>query len=77
MVRVLRATPPPTTPLCVRFRDTGYTYMDPHGMPSGGDWAFARTASVVVQGTGACRAAQRGCGLAGGGGALGTHGPGV
>ena len=25
--------------------------MDDHGMPSGGDWSFARTGAVFVQGT--------------------------
>jgi len=33
------------------FRDTAYTYLDPHGMPSGGDWALQRTAAVFLQGT--------------------------
>lgn len=33
------------------FRDTAYTYMDPHGMPSGGDWALQRTAALFFDGT--------------------------
>lgn len=33
----------------VGFRDTAYTYLDPHGMPSGGDWALERTGAVFVQ----------------------------
>jgi len=35
----------------VTFRDTAYTYMDPHGMPSGGDWALQRTAALQAVGT--------------------------
>ena len=35
----------------VGFRDTAVSYLEPHGMPSGGDWALQRTAAVVVQGT--------------------------
>ena len=35
----------------VTFRDTAYTYMDPHSMPSGGDWGLQRTAAVQVEGT--------------------------
>ena len=31
----------------VGLRDTAYTYMDPHGMPSGGDWALRRDGVVV------------------------------
>ena len=34
-----------------RFRDAAYAYLDPHGMPSGGDWALQRTGAVFVQGT--------------------------
>jgi len=33
------------------LRDTALTYMDPHGMPSGGDWAFERTAAIYIEGT--------------------------
>jgi len=36
------------------FRDTAYTYMEPHGLPSGGDWALARTGAVFLQGTENC-----------------------
>ena len=32
-------------------RDTRYTYMDPHGLPSGGDWALARTGAIRVEGS--------------------------
>lgn len=35
----------------VNFRDTAYTYMDPHGMPSGGDWALERMGAVFLEGT--------------------------
>merc|ERR1719487_2877135 len=27
----------------ITFRDTAYTFMDPHGMPSGGDWTLQRS----------------------------------
>ncbi len=36
---------------CTRFRDTAYTYLDPHGVPSGGDWALQRTGAIFMQGT--------------------------
>ena len=35
----------------VNFRDTAYTYMDPHGMPSGGDWALQRMGALFLEGT--------------------------
>ena len=35
----------------VGFRDTAYTYMDPHGMPSGGDWALERMGALFIEGT--------------------------
>lgn len=35
----------------VTFRDTVYTYLDPHGMPSGGDWGLQRTAALFFEGT--------------------------
>eukprot|EP00039_Didymoeca_costata_P030353 m.29160 g.29160 ORF g.29160 m.29160 type:complete len:811 (+) comp8070_c0_seq1:36-2468(+) len=34
----------------VVMRDTAYTYMDPHGMPSGGDWCLQRSGAVVISG---------------------------
>ena len=34
----------------VGFRDTAYSYMAPHAMPSGGDWAMRRDAAVFVEG---------------------------
>lgn len=34
----------------VGFRDAAFTYLDPHGLPSGGDWALARTAAVFFEG---------------------------
>ena len=33
------------------FRDTSYTYMDPHGMPSGGDWVLQRMGAIFFEGT--------------------------
>lgn len=35
----------------IRFRDTVYTYMDPHGMPSGGDWGLQRMGALFFEGT--------------------------
>ena len=35
----------------LEFRDAAPTYLEPHGMPSGGDWALQRTAAVFAQGT--------------------------
>jgi len=34
----------------VTMRDTRITYLDPHGMPSGGDWALQRSGAVFMQG---------------------------
>jgi hypothetical protein len=33
------------------FRATRFTYMDPHGVPSGGDWALERNGAIFLQGT--------------------------
>ena len=33
------------------IRDTAYTYMDPHSIPSGGDWTLERSAVVFLEGT--------------------------
>lgn len=35
----------------VTLRDTAYTYLDPHGMPSGGDWGLQRLGAVFLEGT--------------------------
>ena len=35
----------------LEFRDAAPTYLEPHGQPSGGDWALQRTAAVFVQGS--------------------------
>ena len=35
----------------VNFRDTAYTYLDPHGMPSGGDWGLQRMGALFFEGT--------------------------
>ena len=35
----------------IKFRDTAYTYMDPHGMPSGGDWGLQRNGALFLDGT--------------------------
>ena len=32
------------------FADAAHTYLDPHGLPSGGDWAIARTGAVFATG---------------------------
>ena len=44
----------PITNVSVRgitLRDTAYTYLDPHGAPSGGDWAIQRTGAITLKGT--------------------------
>ena len=33
----------------VNFKDSAYTYMDPHGMPSGGDWALERMGVLFLR----------------------------
>ncbi|ETO07724.1 hypothetical protein RFI_29663 [Reticulomyxa filosa] len=33
------------------LENTQYTYLDPHGMPSGGDWALQRTGAIYLDGT--------------------------
>lgn len=35
----------------INFVNTGYTYLDPHGVPSGGDWAMQRTGAIQFEGT--------------------------
>jgi len=38
----------------VTLRDTRITYLDAHGMPSGGDWGLQRSGAVFLQGTERC-----------------------
>ena len=45
----------PSTITGVTLRDTRLTYLDPHGMPSGGDWALQRSGAVFLQGTEQCK----------------------
>jgi len=35
----------------ITFKSTRYTYMDPHGVPSAGDWALDRTGAIFLEGT--------------------------
>jgi hypothetical protein len=35
----------------LNFRDGARTHLEPHGIPSGGDWAMQRTAAVFLEGT--------------------------
>lgn len=35
----------------IGLRDTAYQYMEPHGMPSGGDWALRRDGAVFIEGS--------------------------
>ena len=35
----------------VGFRDSAPTYMDPHGVPSGGDWALQRSGAIFLENT--------------------------
>ena len=40
--------------ICVNLEhiiDTAYTYLDPHGVPSAGDWAFQYNGAIVLSGT--------------------------
>ena len=34
-----------------RYRAAAYTYMNPHGVPSAGDWALDRIGAVFLEGT--------------------------
>jgi hypothetical protein len=51
------AAAPPTRPVAnitirgIGFRDAARTVLEPHGVPSGGDWALQRTAAVFLEGT--------------------------
>ncbi|EGD73635.1 hypothetical protein PTSG_05343 [Salpingoeca rosetta] len=54
LISAVAAQADPITNLTIRglhFRDGALTYMDPHGMPSGGDWGLQRTALVFLEGT--------------------------
>jgi hypothetical protein len=35
----------------IGFRDAAPTYMDPHGVPSGGDWALERMGALYIEGS--------------------------
>ena len=35
----------------VTFRDAAPTFLEPHSVPSGGDWALSRTAALFAEGT--------------------------
>jgi hypothetical protein len=35
----------------ITYQASRYTYMDPHGVPSAGDWALERVAAIFLQGT--------------------------
>eukprot|EP01052_Picozoa_sp_SAG31_P011651 SAG31_NODE_663_length_13021_cov_9.408296_13_plen_194_part_00 len=35
----------------ITFRDAAYTFMDPHGMPSGGDWCLQHSGAIMLVGT--------------------------
>ena len=35
----------------IQFRDTAATILEPHGMPSGGDWTLHRGGAITLQGT--------------------------
>ena len=35
----------------VTLRDTVYTYFDPHGLPSGGDWGLQKQGAITIIGT--------------------------
>jgi hypothetical protein len=35
----------------IKFVNTAYTFLDPHGVPSGGDWAMQRSGALFFEGT--------------------------
>eukprot|EP01083_Nonionella_stella_P159244 519321_1 len=35
----------------ITFRDTALTYLEPHGIPSGGDWALQKIGAIILYGT--------------------------
>lgn len=35
----------------ITYRASAYTYMEPHGVPSAGDWALERMAAIFLEGT--------------------------
>lgn len=35
----------------IGFKDSAPSYMEPHAVPSGGDWALERTAALFFEGT--------------------------
>ena len=35
----------------ITLRDTAYTYLDPHGSPSGGDWSLQKQGAITAVGT--------------------------
>lgn len=35
----------------ITIRDTRHTYLEPRGMPSGGDWTLQRIATMIIEGT--------------------------
>lgn len=35
----------------ITFRDAASTFMDPHGMPSGGDWCLQKSGAITLKGT--------------------------
>lgn len=35
----------------ITIRDAAATYLEPHGMPSGGDWGLQRRGAIYLEGT--------------------------
>jgi hypothetical protein len=35
----------------IGFRDSAPSFLEPHGIPSGGDWSLQRSAAVFLEGT--------------------------
>ena len=61
LVRVAGARDRPVSGVHFRgltFTAAAATFLDPHGAPSGGDWALPRTAALVLEGTQDCVIAQ-------------------
>jgi hypothetical protein len=53
LIRVVGTQKAPVRGVTIRglsFKDTSYTYMDPHEMASGGDWTIVRGGAVFMEG---------------------------
>ena len=54
LITIIGTKEKPAAAITIRglgFRDAAHTYMDPWGVPSGGDWALHRGGAVFLEGT--------------------------